>query len=236
MKLTPDQHREIVECLRGGHPLEAVRRLRAFTGCVAEHARTYIYDELRRLQPEPPAANAPGRQKIVRPPAEYDQRIISRITFLDDPALTALRDVQRQIAHLHAGDNYVANFDAKAVCFPDTTLPMREAIHLCYPEVELSHDEIVPSSMDALAATVNECLRFDGEGSSLSHPSRRRRLDAELIPAYWQCVRRIIRATAPTVYRCREAPFGYAVWWDFAFILYDPGEQRCLILAGVASD
>jgi hypothetical protein len=231
--LPPHQQAQIQSCLLKGDPMGAVRLLRDWTGWDTERAKIYVYDELRKLQPlDAPPVRPPRR----RPPPNYDSGILAKIDLIEASLLEELKAAGKHIERLLAGDNYVAAFESKGAVLPDEKLPLLEVVHVCFPEVDLVAEEFKPVTADEMMRTVNECLQYEGDlGSGPQFTPQRRRQLASAIPQYWDCVWRIVQRDS-TILACSADIFGHPVFWNYAYVLHSPIDQRCLIVAGLSSD
>lgn len=158
------------------------------------------------------------------------------VSFYNSHQVDALNAHLQEMMRFLAGANYSVRLEAKVFRVPGTTLPLADVVLLAYPEARPHEAHTRSGSLEDEDEFINDCLSL--RWLSPREQQSKARREQWMRDEFWRLLAGCVDYQTAEVLSYNEThglPSDW-VFWNFALLIYNPAQQKCVFLFGYACD
>jgi len=155
----------------------------------------------------------------------------------DSPEVQALKGHLEEMERFFVGTNYFAKFEAHVFKIEVPFLPLADVVLLAYPEAKPKQAATRQVSVEDMVEYLDSCLslRFCTSAREQAAIEERERW---MRGEFWLRLEACVNYSGAEIvsYNGTDGLPGYWVFWNFALLIHNIEQQRCVLLFGYSCD
>lgn len=158
------------------------------------------------------------------------------VSFYNSHEVDALNAHLQEMMRFLAGADYSVRLEANVFRVPGAELPLADVVLLAYPEARPHEARTTSISVEDEAELLDDCLSL--RWLSPREQQSKARREQWMRDEFWRLLAGCVNYSNAQVisYNGTHGLPGYWVFWNFALLIHNPAQQKCVFLFGYACD